>query len=72
MTGLLDNVMSQQGDLFGKVPISAHRDVMAICESCHREIQIVKYNPKTKEVRSEYRSAAGLCYSCAFPKRGRA
>jgi hypothetical protein len=62
----------KQGELFPAAEVPAHRDLVAICERCHREIQIVKYNPATKEVRSEYRSEKGLCYSCAFPKRGKA
>lgn len=61
--------MKQQDELFGSTTLPAHRDVVAICESCHREIQIVKYNPATKEVYSEYRDNQGRCFSCAFPER---
>ncbi len=67
---------AKQGDLFPAEDqnyvstLAVHRDVVAICEKCHREIQIVKYNPMTKEVQSEYRSAEGRCYDCTFPRRG--
>ena len=60
--------MSNQFDLFPPTQqLPAHRDVIAICEQCHREIVIVKYNPATKEVMSEYRDAEGRCFDCAFP-----
>ena len=64
--------MRKQGDLFPVAEIPAHRDVAAICETCHRTIQIIKYDPATKEVYSEYRDNLGRCYSCASPKRGKA
>ncbi len=63
--------MPYQGDLFGKdARLPAHRDVTAICEQCHREIQAVRHDPVTKRVYSEYRDALGRCFQCAFPKQG--
>lgn len=59
----------KQAELFPSTALPAHRDVVAICDQCHREIVIVRYNPKTKEVYSEYRDNQGRCFSCAFPKK---
>ncbi len=61
----------RQGELFGAAELPAHRDVTAICEACGREIAIVRYNAMTKEIISEYRSNGGLCFACAFPKKGK-
>ena len=63
---------ASQGELFLPAATAEHRDIVAICNNCHREIAVVKYNPATREVYSEYRDNLGRCYSCAFPKRGKA
>ena len=62
---------AKQGELFPARLLPAHCDVTTICEGCGREIAIVRYNATTKEITSEYRSSGGLCFSCAFPRKGK-